>query len=333
MKNKTPSLFAALLVGLMANVLLRTQTAYWTRTGWAAGVLSVPLLACAGWLFARCWRAGECAVFRYTFAAILAGSSVLELLRLWQLGRRLYPGTTTLTAVCLMLLLPVIYLRRVSAISQTANVLLCLLIAAGGVMLLSILPQLRVQNLQMEGITLREYGDAVGAQLYLYPEYLLPALWPEQDKRGSHTVGKLSLFAVLFDVAVHSLLELYFGAGMPGQTDPLHAAARSGSLSVFNRLEWIQLALWAMAISLKLALYLYSIIRLCGGRQGAQRNTAVGLDRYPLYFGGMLLCCVLLRKIDIQQAISLRNGLLWGFASVVWIGGSIAWLMQRPKRS
>ena len=56
MKRECPSLFAALLLSLLVNVLLRSQTAYHPRAGMAAMVLCVPGLAGVGWLFARCWR-------------------------------------------------------------------------------------------------------------------------------------------------------------------------------------------------------------------------------------------------------------------------------------
>lgn len=329
-KNNTPSLFGALLAGLLSNVLLRAQTGFWTRAGAAMAPLSILILAGAGWLFARCWRAWPNAVFRWLLALLLVFSSALELLRLWQLSARVYPDTVTLTAVCLMVLLPVVYLRRVSAISQTANVLLCLLGAAAVVMVLSVAPRLRVEHLQMPALTPDVLQSAAGAQLVLYPEYLLPALWPEREKRGGHTLARLAAWAMLVDVGAHLLLELFFGAAMPGQSDPIHAAARCGALSIFNRLEWAQLILWTMTVSLKLALYLYALCRLWN-MPGGTGNTAVGLDRFPLYFGGMLLLCVMLRKADAAQLLTLRNQAAWGLAAVVWIGGGLAWLTPKRK--
>ena len=59
----------------------------------------------------------------------------------------------------LMLLLPGVYLRRVSAISQTAHVVLCLLLLASGFMLLTVLPRLRVTNLQTFALQPGEVGD------------------------------------------------------------------------------------------------------------------------------------------------------------------------------
>ena len=200
MKRECPSLFAALLVSLLVNVLLRSQTAYRPRAGLAAAPLCALLLAAVGWLFARCWRLACDPVLRLLFGTLLVFSSVLELLRLWQLADRLYPGAITLTSVCLLAVLPVVYLRRVSALSQTARAVLCLLAAATAVMLISVLPRLRITNLQYTVLTRADFFTAAKDQLTLYPEYLLPALWPAQDKRGRHTLLRLAGYAL---AAVH----------------------------------------------------------------------------------------------------------------------------------
>ena len=108
MKRECPSLFAALLVSLLVNVLLRSQTAYWPRAGLFSAVVCAPLLAGVGWLFARSWRLAADPVYKLLFGALLVYTSVLELLRLWQLADRLYPGAVTLTSVCLLVVLPVV---------------------------------------------------------------------------------------------------------------------------------------------------------------------------------------------------------------------------------
>lgn len=329
-KNKTPSLFAALLVSLLVNILLRTQTGYWTRAGLAALPLSAGVLVVAGWTFARCWRAWPNPLFRGALAAMLIFSSALELLRLWQLSARLYPETVTLAGICFTILLPVIYLRRVSAIAQTANVLLCTLVAAGGLMLLSLAPRLHLVNLQMPVLNEETLHEALCAQLVLYPEYLLPALWPEQEKRGSHTLARLAGLALSFDAGIHLVLELFFGTAMPDRADPVHAASRCGALSVFNRLEWVQLMLWSMAVSLKLALYLYALHRLCS-RPGPSGNTAVGLDRFPLYFALLLALCLLFHTSDLTYLFALRNVAMWFLGASVWVGGGFACLLPKQK--
>lgn len=331
MKRECPSLFAALLVSLLVNVLLRSQTAYRPRAGLAAAPLCALLLAAVGWLFARCWRLACDPVLRLLFGALLVFSSVLELLRLWQLADRLYPGAITLTSICLLAVLPVVYLRRVSALSQTARAVLCLLVAATAVMLLSVLPRLRITNLQYTDLTRADFLTAVKDHLTLYPEYLLPALWPAQDKRGRHTLLRLAGYALAFDVSIHLLLELFYGAAMPLRADPVHAAARCGALSIFNRLEWLQFILWVMAVTVKLALYLYALVRLLGGRSKAE-NSAAGLDRFPVYLGGIWLLCAVLRKIDLDTALPLRSALTWGFVLLTWIGGGAACLYRSIRR-
>lgn len=331
MKRECPSLFAALLVSLLVNVLLRSQTAYRPRAGLAAAPLCALLLAAVGWLFARCWRLACDPVLRLLFGALLVFSSVLELLRLWQLADRLYPGAITLTSVCLLAVLPVVYLRRVSALSQTARAVLCLLVAATAVMLLSVLPRLRITNLQYTDLTRADFLTAVKDQLTLYPEYLLPALWPAQDKRGRHTLLRLAGYALAFDVSIHLLLELFYGAAMPLRADPVHAAARCGALSIFNRLEWLQFILWVMAVTVKLALYLYALVRLLGGRSKTE-DSAAGLDRFPVYLGGIWLLCAVLRKIDLDTALPLRSALTWGFVLLTWIGGGAACLYRSIRR-
>ena len=241
------------------------------------------------------------------------------------------PGAVTLTSVCLLVVLPVVYLRRVSALSQTAYAVLCLLVLATVAMLASVLPRLCIVNLQTSALTQSDFLAAASDQLTLYPEYLLPALWPEQDKRGRHTLLRLAGWALAFDVGMHLILELFYGAAMPLRIDPVHAAARCGALSIFNRLEWLQFILWVMAVTVKLALYLYALVRLLGG-QSKTEDSAAGLDRFPLYLGGIWLLCAVLRKLDLDAALSLRNVLTWGFVGLTWIGGAAACLYRRLRR-
>ena len=328
MQSKTRSLLAALLVGVLVNVLLRSRTAYLPRAGFAAAFLSIPILAGCGWLFAHCWRVGQCAFLRVIFAGLLFFSSAVELLRLWRLAARLYPDAVSLTIVCLTVTLPVVYLRRVSAISQTANVLLCFVCISTVFMLLSVYPRLHLTNLQVYRLTAADLRIALQDQLTFYPEYLLPALWPESDKRGRHTLLYLAGAGIFFDALLHLVLELFYGAAMPVRIDPLHAAARCGALSIFNRLEWLQLLLWVMVITLKLAVYLYAMVRLLGG-QSKTENTAAGLDRFPLYLCGLWLLCALLRRIDPDILLQLRSHLVWAFAALVWIGGLTVCLLRK----
>lgn len=131
---------------------------------------------------------------------------------------------------------------------------------------------------------------------------------------------------------MHLLLELFYGAAMPLRVDPVHAAARCGALSIFNRLEWLQFILWVMAVTVKLALYLYALVRLLGGQSKAE-NSAAGLDRFPLYLGGIWLLCAVLRKLDLDAALPLRSTMTWGFVVLTWMGGAAACLCKKLRRA
>ena len=325
MKRDCPSLLAVLTVSLLVNIFLRSQSAYWPRAGAATALVCVPLLAGVGYCFSAAWRCGVSSLARIGFAILLLGTSALELLQFWQMLQRLYPGAAALTVVCLTVLLPVLYLRRVSALSQTAHVVLCLLLLGTGFLLLTVLPLLHFTNLQE-----KDYAAAANAQLTLSPEYLLPALGPPRGREPRWPRLRLSAIALWSDVGLHLVLELFYGAALPQRTDPIHAVARSGALSIFNRLESAQLILWIMALTLKLALYLYAMSLLLLNRP--QSETSVQLRHFPLYFGGLWFLCLLLRKIDITRAMQLRNTATWLFALWIGMGGAAVWLCRKIRR-
>lgn len=327
MKRESPNLFAALLIGLLSNVLLRSQTAYLPRAGFFAALLCAPILAAVCLLFSYGFSvAGIGQAVSRPFAALLIFSCVLEILRLAALIQRIYPGSIRLSAVCLLLLLPVLYLRRVSALSQSAYAVLCLLAGAGVLLLLSAAPFLRLPNLSARPLTPAQLGTAAADQLTLFPEYLLPALWPAPQKQERRTAGRVAAFALGADVGAHFLLALFYGDAMFRQADPLHATARSGGVSVFHRLDWLQLTLWVMAVTLKIALYLYAVTRLSGGESC---KNATPLRHFPLFIGGVWFLCVLLRKLDLDAAFRLRNTLCQLLAGTVIAGGGLVSLCKK----
>lgn len=331
MKREKEDLFPALLVGLMANVFLRGQTSYWVRPGILLAPISMAVLAATAFLFAKCWRDDICGILRWAFASLLAFGSALELLRLWQLFDSIYANSVTLLGVCFTVLVPVIYLRRVSSIAQTSNVVFWMLVLAAILLVISVIDRLRVVNLQTVIVDEAVFGETITGQLTLYPELLLPALWASSRSKKIRNPARLSIAVVGLDVAIHLLLELFFGAAMPGRSNPVHTAAQTGALSVFNRLEWLQLVLWSAAISVKLALYLYAAVRLVGGNTGKTENNAVGLDRFPLYFVVMLLLCAWLGKVDLGDALVWHNVACWIFAGAVVMGGMLRCLFPKPN--
>lgn len=330
MKRDCPSLLAALTVSVLVNVLLRSQSAYWPRAGAATALICAPVLAGVGWAFARAWHYEHGGILRVLFILLLFSSAVLELLHFWNLAQRLYPDSLSLAAICLMTIFPILYLRRISAISQTAHVVLCFLVLATLFMLLTVLPRLKITNLQIVALQPSDFSTAAKEQLTLYPEYLLPALLPVQGKKHRQPLLRLALLALGFDVGVHIVLELFYGAAMPLRIDPLHAVARCGALSVFNRLESLQLILWIMAITLKLALYLYAICQLM--EKMPPDGVPVRLERFLLYAAALWLVCTLLQRIDVPAAMQIRSSLTWGFVLLTWMGGVAAWVCQKIRR-
>lgn len=325
MKRDNPSLYGALQLGLLVNVLLRAQTLFWTREGLVTLLPGILATAAAGLIFARAWPMVQCRPLRWAFILLLLAGSVLDILSLWQLYAAVYPDAVSLLGICLTVLLPVAYLRRVSAIAQTANVVLGLLLAASLILVLSVAGRLHVVNLQTVAIDAPAVQKALGAQCTLYPELLLPALWPDHEKRGSHTVIRLAAFGAIFNVGVHLLMELFFGAAMPDAENPLHQAARCGALSIFDRLEWLQLIVWTMAVAVKLALHLYAIIRLSGGPR-TEENSLTAMPFFAGYLALMVLLCTAAKNWDFDTLSAVRNAAAWGFTALVAGLGGIGWL-------
>ena len=332
MKREAPNLFSALLLGLFGNILLSSQVGYWVRPGILLLPVSVAALAAVSMAFAWGWRrVGENPLIRWTLLGLLALSSAIEILRLWRLFESIYPDGMSMFGICLMIVVPVIYLRRVSSIAQTANVVLAVLLVASVFMVASIASQLRLSNLQFVPLSMEQANITLRAQIILYPEFLLAALWPDSARFGRNTLLRLAGGGVAFSVGVHLLLELFFGADVPFQENPLHTAAQSGSFSIFNRLEWLQLILWMMVVTIKLALYLYAGVHLMGGYACKSENNAVGLDRFPVYFALMLFLCALWRSADLEVLMDIRNILLVLYVVLIVAGGGLQWLLAKKS--
>lgn len=333
MKRQAPNLFAALLLGVFGNVLLSPQIGYRFRPGLLLFPVSAAALTMVSVAFAWGWRrVGKAILFRWSLLALLAMSSAVEILRLWRLLDSAYPDGMTMFGICLMIVAPVIYLRRVSSIAQTANVVVSVLFVAGILMIVSIAPQLRIENLQSVPLTLQQVLATLRAQVILYPEFLLPSLWPASARFGKKPLLRLAVGGLIFSVGAHLVLELFFGADAPMQENPMHTAAQSGALSIFNRLEWLQLILWMMVVSIKLALYLYAGVHLMGGYACKSDNNAVGLDRFPFYFGLMLFLCALWRSTEVSVLANARNMLVLAYVLMIILGGVFQWVQESVSK-
>ena len=327
MKGTDPSLSGALLLSMLLRVLLQGQAQYWSRAGLLTLLPGVLLTALAGALFARAWPLAGGRALRLLFAALLAVSAAQTLLRLWRLYAAVYPDAVSLLGICLTVLLPVVYLRRVSAIAQTANVVLGLLLAAGAVLVVSLGGRLRVTNLQT-ALPAGALGQALAAQCALPPELLLPALCLGKRRPAGRTAWRLAVLVGLFGAGVHLLLELFFGAAMPQALDPLHQAARSGSLSVFDRLEWLQLTVWTMAASVKVGLYGYAAACLLKVHSAGE-NSLHGLPRFAAAAAVLAALCRWMQQADLDALARWQDLAAWGLVLLSVLTGGIRWLCKR----
>lgn len=329
MKENNPSLFGALLLSLFVRSLLQVQAAFWTRSGLLTLLPGILFQAAVGCLFARCWRVGSCLPLKVLFVWVLAISAAQDVLNLWGLYTEAYPDAVSLFGICLTVAVPVLYLRRVSALAQTANVVLGLLLAACALLWISLADRLAVTNLQTDVADAASMGRALAAHCTIYPELLLPALWPDSDKRGHNAVLRLAVFSGLFQTGMHLLLELFFGAAMPRAWNPVHRMARCGSLSIFDRLEWLQLIVWTMAVAVKLALCLYAGTRLLGGK-GVNENNMNGLPAFTGIAAGFELFCLLLEQSDFTAAAEWLVPLgVWALVTLTAVTGGIRCLAKR----
>ncbi len=335
-KAKTDPLFPVLLLGLAADAFLENRIDLWSRVGLLALLPAALTIGTIGWLAQRAAAGLPPSAAALAGAPLLVFSAAVEILRLNALYAALYPSTLNLLTVGAALLLPGVFLRRNAALVRTAQVLLALLPVCLGVLLLSVAARLRVSNLQSVPVTRASLTYAWKARLWLRPEYLLPGFLPALSARRSVSRQgmpfRLALSAGLLAAAFHLLLELFFGAGLPGVENPLHSAARCGALSVFNRLEWLQLALWTMAVTVRLALYLYAASRLCGTAIRAQ-SPADSLLPFGLCAGAVLFLAGTLRIMPLSGLQRLQNRLIWGCALAEILTGEGRTWIQRLKRT
>lgn len=328
MKGSNPSLFGALLLSLLVRCLLRAQTLYWTRTGLLTLVPGVLFSALAGILFARAWPVAKCRLLCLLFSAVLMLGAIQDLLSLWRLYTAAYPDAVSLFGICLTVLIPVLYLRRVSSIAQTANVVLGLLLAAALVLVLSLASRLQIVNLQAD-TSAADLKNAVAARCVIFPELLLPALRQEKKQPVNRTVFRLAAFGSLFEVGMHLILELFYGAAMPQMDNPLHQAARCGSLSVFDRLEWLQLIVWTMALSVKLGLYGYAAAYLLG-LHTAGENSLHGLPRCIGVSALLTALCLLAARREPAELAVWQNAAVWSLLGAAVLWGGIRWVIRKP---
>lgn len=198
--------------------------------------------------------------------------------------------------------------------------LLVLVLLAGSLVLLvvSVAPQMRAENLQYAQNLPDQIGLGLPMRLALLPEYLLFPLLsgqkPPAARRGYAWLlglgfGLESLLAVLS--------ESVLGAAGLEQTQPIYTIARLGGISVFRRLDAVHVGVWLLLFFIKLGLYLWACIWLMQGALPSLRRAG------GCFAGLFLILCAfgfLWVSPYAQYAYPVQQGLLWLVlvSSFVW---------------
>ena len=157
---------------------------------------------------------------------------------------------------------------------------------------------------------------------------MLPALGLIKTS-GRHTLLRLAGWALAFDVWIHLLLELFYGAAMPLRADLVHAAARWSGCRSSTGWSGCSSSFCGHGCHRQAGvLYLYAL-EVLGGRSKRRTVPPAGLIS-PVYLGG--ICCrgAVLRKIDLDTAL-LRSALTWGFVPLTldWRWGRMSVLKRQ----
>lgn len=224
----------------------------------AAGQMAVFAL-----LLALLRRGAGRALGSKTFCVLLSAamllSAALEIIQ----GERFYSQsmhTGLPVEIFLVLLFVAVFYGVYSgldALTRTASAVLALTAVSMGLLLLSVLPQLRFVNLQPAALNGTEFARDFAGQFYLAPELILwVVLWrPEHSKRPGHR--PVAVFVWLFAAqALFCLLgEMTLGPAYEQEEQPLFTIARLGGISVFRRLDALHACVWLLLFFVKITLY------------------------------------------------------------------------------
>lgn len=190
--------------------------------------------------------------------ALSAGLEILQGQRFYAyvMDRPLMPG-----AFLLLVLAAALYGADAGfpALDRAAGAILTLAALSTGILVLSVLPQLRFSNLQAAPISAAELWTKVVGQLYLPPELvMLPLLCGCGNGKRSPRLLALT-FAVSSGLCI--LGEMTLGAAYTGREQPVYTIARLGGISVFRRLDAVHIGVWMLLFVLKIGLYTAGLCR------------------------------------------------------------------------
>lgn len=166
-----------------------------------------------------------------------------------------------------------------NALARTATAVLVLTGFSMVLLVLSVLPQLRLVNLQpavLDGSAL--VRDFAG-QFYLAPELVLWAvLQPNAPKAEPRRSSSVFLWLFAAQTLLCLLGEMTLGAAYQQEEQPLFTIARLGGISVFRRLDALHASVWLLLFLVKITLYLAVFVQsLCRCVHGMSPHSAYGL--------------------------------------------------------
>ncbi len=150
-------------------------------------------------------------------------------------------------------LLLVFYAVRLGAegFARVGGVVLTLMLLSLGLVILSNLRDLRLQNLQILPQSHEKVVQALGIGFYASPALLAGVVLTEKtDRPAQMRWGKLlgGIFATYFVLTVVG--EMTLGSFASVQRQPVYTLARIGGISVFRRLDSLHSSVWLMALLL-----------------------------------------------------------------------------------
>lgn len=245
------------LVALMAALpVLLTAEIQWSNAreaillGGLEAFLSGVFLVVLWWAGNR-WKDGL--LLRLLFLAYLlyAGGCINE--ELWRFYQNIYPRQVSFWAFLLFIIGAALLLAKGqrASLNSLARILSAVALGVLVILVLSGSSIFRWENLSRETINLRSLRPVL-----LLPEYLI-FCWLLEPKTAGEVVSlPLAFWGIQALLAVIAELALGPRATMDW---PMYRVALLGKISVFNRLEWLQVLCWLLLLCIRLTLYLWAI--------------------------------------------------------------------------
>ena len=256
----------------------------------------------------RDWKSSG--LIRYFLAVSFLFSAAVDLLDLNRFYQAAYPDQLHGWLLGILLLAVAVMAVRgnLRTLKHLTRIVFPLLAFSLVLLVLSCLGLFHPSNLSVwEG---REVSRAAISlrNLIPWPEYLALALWGSRE-------GTFPLFWVPMartGVSAFILILAELALGDRGAQWPAHSLSLLGQLSVFNRLEWIQITVWLLLLLTRLGFSLYLAGQLTG---------KAGLIQGVVVWTGFLCLSVL----DPAQVWAVQRAILWGATGIILMRGLCRW--------